>query len=558
VRRRLLLVIILSTLAFFSGLGRAAISESDEAFYAEAGREMVESGDWLTPHFNYDVRFQKPILFYWVVASFYRIAGVSEAAARAGSALSGLGLALLTFAAGRRMYGPSTALIAAAIVATSFGYFAMAHLSLPDLPLTFFITLAVWFGFRAIDEPESAAPLLIAALAAALGVLTKGPLGVLVPAMVLIPCAWLEGRLRRFTLRRLAVPAALFAIVALPWYIAMTSVHGVAYLQGFLVGDNLERFATARFNDPRAPWYYVPVVAGGLLPWTPLAVLLVGPGWRWVRRRRTLTEPERRLVVWVLLPLAFFTLSIGKQARYILPILPPLALLIGRAIDVRVASAGPHRPRAVRIGAAAAGLILALVGLTLLRVRMLLALSTTTADITTAALVVLLLGSVVAVAAWLVRAASIVPVTAGITAVTLTLLQYAVFSTTRSEPVELAAALIARERQADEPIATYHALSRNLVFYTHIPHGGLHDPEQVRAFLGAASRVICVMPSSDADDFEREGLRIERLAEFRYFDAATMKARTVLFPDPARDLTTITIVTNGKSPAGGTARALRR
>ena len=95
------ILVVLSALTLFVGLGRRAITDSDEAFYAEAGREMVERGDWLTPHFNYAVRFQKPILFYWVVATAYSIAGVGPAAARFGSALAGLGIVLLAFACGR-------------------------------------------------------------------------------------------------------------------------------------------------------------------------------------------------------------------------------------------------------------------------------------------------------------------------------------------------------------------------------------------------------------------------------------------------------------------------
>ena len=100
--RHVLILGLVCFLTFFAGLGRGAIGDSDEAFYAEAAREMVASGDWLTPYYNYELRFQKPILFYWLVSIAYKAAGVGEAAARFPSALSGLGLALLTYLAGRR------------------------------------------------------------------------------------------------------------------------------------------------------------------------------------------------------------------------------------------------------------------------------------------------------------------------------------------------------------------------------------------------------------------------------------------------------------------------
>src|SRR5689334_24027843 len=102
--RHCLLLVAICALTFFAGLGRGAIGDSDEAFYAESGREMIESGDWVTPHYNYEYRFQKPILFYWLAAGSYRAAGVGEAQARFPSALAGLALTLMTFFCGRRWF----------------------------------------------------------------------------------------------------------------------------------------------------------------------------------------------------------------------------------------------------------------------------------------------------------------------------------------------------------------------------------------------------------------------------------------------------------------------
>jgi len=139
--RHALLVTALCLVTFFAGLGRSAIGDADEAFYAQSAREMVEQGDWITPHYNYEYRFQKPVFFYWMVAAAYTVAGVSETAARFPSALAGLALALMTWAIGRRWVGASAGVVGGAIVATSFGYFTIAHASLPDLPLAAFITL---------------------------------------------------------------------------------------------------------------------------------------------------------------------------------------------------------------------------------------------------------------------------------------------------------------------------------------------------------------------------------------------------------------------------------
>src|SRR5690606_10081845 len=137
-------------------------------------------GDWLTPYYNYETRFQKPILFYWFVAATYAVAGVGEWQARLWSALAGVGLALVTAAAGRRWRDEPTALLAGAIVATSFGYFSIGRLSLPDLPLAFFITLTIYAALVATEtEPRVALRWwLLAGFAAGSGFLTKGPLGI--------------------------------------------------------------------------------------------------------------------------------------------------------------------------------------------------------------------------------------------------------------------------------------------------------------------------------------------------------------------------------------------
>ena len=290
--RPVLTLLLLSFLTCVTGLGRQAISDTDEGFYAEAAREMVESGDWLTPRFNYADRWQKPALYYWMAATTYLVTGPTEFGARAWSAASGVGLTLLTWAIGRRLLrGDDAAWLAAAIVGTCYGYFAMARLALPDLPLAFFITLAIWMAL----ERRWA----LAGAAAGLGFLTKGPVAVVIPAIVILPIWWKErGRAPGVTARDVAVAAALFALVGLPWYAAMAATHGSAYLHSFFVDDNLGRFASARYNEPRSLLFYLPIVIGGMLPWS--MYLLVLP-WRrgldLLRRRDVLTSEEWRLAI---------------------------------------------------------------------------------------------------------------------------------------------------------------------------------------------------------------------------------------------------------------------
>jgi 4-amino-4-deoxy-L-arabinose transferase-like glycosyltransferase len=326
VRRSVLLLVVISSVTFLLGIGRPAISDSDEGFYAEAAREMVTEGDWLTPRFNYEDRWQKPVLYYWLTAATFVATGPGESAARWWSALSGVGLVLLTWATARRFTADDDAAwLAGAITATCYGYFAMARLALPDLPLTFLVTLVIWSALES--------RWIVVGITAGLGLLMKGPVALVVPAIVLAPIWWRERTTTIICARDIATATLICAVIALPWYGAMAAEHGAAYLQSFFIGDNLERFATDRFNAPRSILFYVPILIGGMLPWSMYLLTLPWPSTVSVlRRRRQLTDTEWRLLLWALVPLLFFTLSIGKQPRYILPVLPPLAILLARSI----------------------------------------------------------------------------------------------------------------------------------------------------------------------------------------------------------------------------------
>jgi 4-amino-4-deoxy-L-arabinose transferase-like glycosyltransferase len=661
--RHCLLLLAICLLTFFAGLGRGAIGDSDEAFYAESAREMIESGDWVTPHYNYEYRFQKPIFFYWLAAGTYRAAGVGEAQARFPSALAGFCLVLMTYFAGRRWFDPRVGLLAGAIVATSFGYFSMARTALPDLPLAFFIALATWalmeavyrpprlaldaarasarddervgggygalrgitaehFSFAtaegSVAEPQprrraglfamlrgstsggasavfgvtgsadavgdlSTTPaavdvagasrmswLLVSAVAMALGVLTKGPVALALPVMVLIPLAIFSGDTRwkpsragwfGFSWLQLVAASVVFLLVVLPWFAAMVATHGTSYLNRFFVGENLERFATDRYNDPRPVWFYVPIVLGGLVPWTPFMFLWLPSIWRWARgfirtgataaaaagaRQRRIAQVEWRLVLWAAVPFVFYTISIGKQPRYILPILPPIALLISRTVLTRmqqVADSGRrHLGLAICGTWSALGFLLA--AMLLYRARPLLfALSPASGAIGT--VVMLLAGISLACAAWLRRHTLMPIVLAAASTATLVALHYCVYTTADLEPVQRMATLFNEQRNNDEPSGTYRAFVRNLVFYTGVKQTDLIDETEAVAFLTQPKRVLCVVPDEALLPLERRhNLHLRRLGAVLYFNPSGVRLRTLLSPKPERDLETVWLVTN--------------
>jgi 4-amino-4-deoxy-L-arabinose transferase-like glycosyltransferase len=458
-RLRLATLLLLCFFTFVLGLGRQAITDADEAFYAEASREMVESGDWLTPKFNYQNRWEKPVLYYWLTSATYLVTGPTEFAARLWAALSGVGLVLLAWGIGRHMTGrDDVAWLTGAVVATSFGYFSMARSALPDLPLTFCITLGIWATLRAVDaaEPRRAGPSgpagmwwALAGFGAGAGFLMKGPVALVVPAVVLLPIAWRERRRLQLDVRGLALAAVIAALVGLPWYLAMWHQHGSAYLQSFFVADNLERFSTERFNDARPFWFYGPVLLGGLIPWSVYLIAFSADGLvRLSRRTLRLSDTDWRLLIWAAMPVLFFTVSIGKQPRYILPVLPPLAVFVARGIIVRL---GHQRDRLLAAATWITAIVYAVVAVGFVRLAPLL----NTAYPLAMWIGVSLLGSsgialagVAATSSW-----RRLPVAASIAGVlVLVSVWFGAFVGNRPEPVEQMAALIHSHRSAQEPI----------------------------------------------------------------------------------------------------------
>jgi 4-amino-4-deoxy-L-arabinose transferase-like glycosyltransferase len=545
-------VVLLAALSFVAGLGRGAIADNDEAFYAESAREMVESGNWVTPHFNYEPRFQKPALYYWLTAAVFTITGPTEFSARLFAALAGVGLVLVTTACGRRWYDESVGLLAGAIAATSFGYFALARMSLPDLPLAFFVTAAIWTVFVATLERERNPRkwLLYAATAAALGFLVKGPLALALPALVVVPILLMERRSYNVQFADIVLAALLFLLIALPWYVVMWTQHGTEYLVGFFVGDNFERFATDRFNEPRPWWFYLPIAAGGLLPWTPLMLAWVSPVVQFVTRRRDIGTVDLRLLLWAVIPLIFFTLSIGKQPRYILPVLPPLAILLASSVIERTSEwrsldGARRRPRpngAVVTGCLLAGVFLiALAGL-VYRARPLF-LNVGELNSIVVSSIVAVCGIAVVIVSLTGAWRSAPGLLAFAAAVSFAVLPYGVLSSANDSTVKQMAD---RVRQAhgggDVAVGTYKVFVRNLVFYSRVKHTDIIHDDHLSEWLTEHPRALVVMSAADAERLAASGMAMERLSEFRYFNEGGIKVRMLLWPDPATDLETIVLV----------------
>ena len=322
-------LILLCLFVLFYHLGDPALFEPDEGRSAEIAREILLLNDWATPHYNFTPRLDKPIFFYATIALSYRLFGISEAAARAPSALAGLGCVLLTYLLGRTFLGHWGALWGGLILLTSMEYLALSHAAVPDMTLVFFITLALgafcWAG-RAGTGMKRRACYLTMYAGIGCATLVKGPVGVFIPGIVIISyLLWTK----RWSIVREMEPlfgALVFLALVGPWY-AWTEWRNPGYLRYFLLEENLLRFLTQRFHRGE-PWYYfLGVLAAGFLPWTLLLPFVVAD-WR----KRAIDDFCRFLFLWTALPFLFFSLSSAKLSQYILPIFSPLALLSGGAL----------------------------------------------------------------------------------------------------------------------------------------------------------------------------------------------------------------------------------
>ena len=334
--KRLSWVLMLAAASlFYLPLGARALWNSDEGRYAEIAREMLELKDWAVPHLNYVLYFEKPPLLYWLTAASFSVFGRTEFAARFWCATFGVLTVGLTISLGRRWKGERAGLIAGSLLATSLGFFVLTQYLVLDMALTFWMTLALLAAFRILTErpPERvgrATDLL--ALAIACGFLTKGPIALLFPAVVLgLTLAYLRLGVQA---RKMTWQPALTLLVVLagPWFVLVSMKHPF-FAPFFFIHEHFSRYLTTVHHRTAPLLFFIPILLVGFLPWSVFLpkVFISAFANRGTAMKR---DPGKALfVIWCLFIFAFFSFSQSKLAGYILPIFPALALLLGAAFD---------------------------------------------------------------------------------------------------------------------------------------------------------------------------------------------------------------------------------
>jgi 4-amino-4-deoxy-L-arabinose transferase-like glycosyltransferase len=333
-RDLLLLAIAFGALYFFA-LGRAPLGSQDEGRYSEIPREMVASGDWVTPRLDGVDYFEKPPLVYWAVAVCMEAFGPGETSMRTVPALFSVSGILLTYAAARRLYGREAGLASAVVLGTCLLYFAIGHILLLDMAMTVLMSATLFCFLLGVREP--AAPTgwnrrraLFYGLyaSAALATLTKGLIGFLVTGAVMLLWLVLFDQWKR--LRPLYLPTGLplFLVIAAPWHLLAAS-RNPTWAHRYFVYEHWLRFFTPAAGRHGAWWYFIPIVLFGLFPWVGFLWPALRDSLRggWARRREN--AAAWFLVTWAAFIFLFFSKSQSKLAPYILPVFPPLAVIVG-------------------------------------------------------------------------------------------------------------------------------------------------------------------------------------------------------------------------------------
>ena len=326
-----LILLVLALPLYLFGLGRTGLSDPDEPYYALTAKEMLQNGDYTVPLFHGHPWFDKPILFYWIVLAGYRLLGVSEAGARIGSVLAAVCGIVAVFVLGRAHVRSRLAAFGAAIIlATSLEYVVLARAAVTDMTLTLFITLGMLFAARCLSGGGAVWAALSGA-ALGLATLTKGPVGIFVPAAALVLYVFLARRTDAFRPRLLAASICGFLLTAGPWYLYMGIRYRDLLVGTFLGQGNLGRFLAAEHRS--FPFYYAGVVLAGLIPWSgalPAALLHAARPSTWSGERGRDGRPGPLFFLcWFAAVLVVFSLAASKLPSYVLPAFPPAALLLG-------------------------------------------------------------------------------------------------------------------------------------------------------------------------------------------------------------------------------------
>ena len=331
-RHDLILLTVLFGVLYAWRLGSAPLFNPDEGRYAEVPREMVASGDWVTPRLDGVPYFEKPPLMYWAVAACEKVLGPSEWSVRLVPALFGVAGILLAYAAARRLYGANAGFWSALVLGTSLLYLALGHLVILDLAVSVLMSATLFCFILGMKERSGSARRWFfygLYASAALATLTKGLMGFLLTGAVMFLWVLLLNQWKRLWPLYLPTGILIFLGIAVPWHFLMAS-RNPGWAQFYIIYEHFQRYSDKSHGRYQPFLYFVPILILGFFPWT---------GFLWNAFREALAGGWSRrkenaeawfLAIWAAFIFLFFSESKSKLPPYILPMFPALAVLVGR------------------------------------------------------------------------------------------------------------------------------------------------------------------------------------------------------------------------------------
>ncbi len=342
--KALIVLVFLYAILYFYRLGSIGLLDVDEPRYAEAGREMLESGNWVVPYFNYEVRFDKPVFFYWLEALSMKFFGVNEFSVRFPSVISAFLTLALLFYFLKQFYSLSVALSGVLILMSCFEFAALSRFSITDMTLSAFVSsslICFFLGYSQIATShrffknqltEFSLFYVLGFIFLGLAVLTKGPVAVVVVGLVLFPFFWWIGKIDYFVKSfSFWLGFLIFLLITLPWYCLVHVATNGDFTKVFFSLHNISRYTSVVSGHKGSLLYFIPVVLIGTLPWTFFIPQAVGNLLK--KGLRTLLGSVKEQVPWFCLwwfivVFLFFTLSKTKLLTYVLPLFLPLSVII--------------------------------------------------------------------------------------------------------------------------------------------------------------------------------------------------------------------------------------
>ena len=321
---------------YLYGINDYGLLSKDEPRYAGCALELMENHNWIIPKFNFQDRFDKPILFYWLIAISYKIFGVNEFASRLPSAISAILLIIFTWYLSVKVLGKTAGFISALILATSVEYIFLGRRAATDMVLCLFFSsslYSMYLGYFVKEIKMKIFWTFSSGIFAGLAILTKGPIAILLPMLILTLFLLLKGKFDIKHLKVYFLISFIAIVVSAPWYIAVHNDTNGEFTKAFFFTHNLQRFTAVVGEHPGPIWFYFPVLLLGFMPWTFFllhAILNI--------YRRFMKKSFNKFIffslIWVIVVFTFFSLCKTKLATYILLLFPPLSFITGYWINI--------------------------------------------------------------------------------------------------------------------------------------------------------------------------------------------------------------------------------